>query len=76
MSLYDRLSPPESDYSDEEWDRAREQLIDERVDLGWSRADAEARVDDLMVEEQCVQNREDRDASWACDVNKRRREES
>lgn len=74
MSFMNRLSPPEPEFSDEEWDRAYEFLVDERVNLGWPREDAESHVDDLMVSDQCVQAREDQDATWACDVNKRRRE--
>lgn len=74
MSLFDRLAPPEPEFSDEEWDRAYEFLLDERVNLGWSREDAESHVDDLMVSDQCVQAREDRQATWADEERARRKE--
>ena len=74
MSWMNRLEPPEPDFSDDEWDAAREQLVQERLDLGWTREDAEAHIDDLMVEEQCVQNRDDR-ASVQADEERARRKE-
>lgn len=74
VSLYDRLAPPEPEFSDEEWDRAYEFLVQERVDLGWPRADAEAHVDDLMVSDQCVQAREDQKTVWADEERARRKE--
>lgn len=74
MSWMDRLEPPESDFSDEEWDTARAQLVQERIDLGWTCEDADAHVDDLMIEEQCVQNRDDRASVWADEEHARRKE--
>lgn len=74
MSLYDRLAAPEPEFSDEEWDRAYEFLVQERVDLGWPRADAESLVDDLMVSDQCVQAREDQLSVWADEERARRKE--
>lgn len=74
VSLYDRLAAPEPEFSDEEWDRAYEFLVQERVDLGWPRSDAESLVDDLMVSDQCVQAREDRQSTWADEERARRKE--
>lgn len=74
VSYPNRLEPPEDDYSDDEWDTAREQLIEERLDLGWSRDETLAHIDDLMVADQCVQNRADRASVWADEEYARRKE--
>lgn len=74
MSWMNRLEPPEAEFTDDEWDTAREQLVEERVELGWTREEAAAHIDDLMVEEQCVQNREDRAATAADEERARRKE--
>lgn len=71
-----RLEPPEPDYTDDEWGRAEQLLIEERIDLGWSETESRVAIDDYLIAEKCEQLRADREATWACDVNKRRREES
>lgn len=75
MSFMNRLSPPEPDYTDDEWERAEQQLVDQFLDDGYSEHEAEVAVDDWLIAEQCDRNREDREAEWADQVIKRRKED-
>lgn len=75
MSLYDYLSPPEPEYTDDEWDRARAHLVEERADMGWSEAEIDAAVDDYLIAEMCDQFREDEKSVWADRVLARRKDE-
>lgn len=75
MSLYDRYAAPEPEFTDDEWEQAEQQLIDQFLDDGYSEHEAEAAVDDWLIAEQCDRNREDREAEWADQVIKRRKEE-
>ncbi|MGX1598626.1 hypothetical protein ACWIDS_16370 [Dietzia maris] len=75
MSYPNRLSPPEPEFTDDEWDAAREQLVQERLELDWTREDAEAHIDDLMIAEKCEVMRDDR-ASVQADEERARRKEN
>ena len=74
MSWMNRLEPPESDFTDDEWDQAYAVLVQGFLDAGWSLEEAEDAVDVVMVEEQCVQTREDDRAAYADLLIKRRKE--
>lgn len=75
MSLYDYLSPPEPEYSDDEWDRARAVVLDALLEDGYSRQEAEVAVDDFMIAEECDRIREDQTSMWADEVLARRKDE-
>ena len=76
VSLYDRYAAPEPSCTDAEWDTARERLIRDWQSRGWSRSDAEAHIDDLMVWDQIDADRAAAEAAWADQEIKRRKEES
>lgn len=58
MSWMNRLSPPEPEFSDDEWDRAERALIEERLDMGWSETESRVAVDDYLIAEKCEQMRD------------------
>ena len=75
MSLYDYTSPPEPEFSDAEWDVAREELVADWMSRGWARDEAERHVDDWMVADQCEKRIDDRAAEAADLAIKRRKED-
>ena len=74
MSLYDYWAAPESEYSDDEWDRAEDLLWQERRDLGWDDEQIEAHVDDWLIAEKCDALRVDRESMVADEERARRKE--
>ena len=75
MSLYDYMSPPEPEYTDDEWDAAEAALIEERADWGWSETEIAKAVDDFLIAEKCEQLREDLESEWVDRVLARRKDE-
>lgn len=75
MSLYDRLTPPEPDYSDDEWERAEQLLIEERIELGWSETESRVAVDDLMIADKVQELRDARLWDLADEDRARRKED-
>lgn len=75
VSLYDRLAPPEPEFSDEEWDRAEQALIEERLEMGWSEQESRVAVDDYLIAEKCERMREDHEWYVADEVRARRKED-
>ena len=63
MSLDAYLTPPESPYLDDEIEAAYQQIVSDRLYMGWDIEDAEADAAD-MAEERCRVNRDiDREES-------------
>ena len=56
--------PPESPYSDDEYEVAWRQIVDDRLYMGWDIEDAE-READQMAEDRCRVNREEAEADHA-----------
>lgn len=69
-----RLSPPEPEYDDDEWDAAEQALWVEYRDLGWDDVDIAKAVDDVLIAEQCDAMRAARESQWADDERARRKE--
>lgn len=74
MSLYDYFTPPEPEYSDDEWEAAEAALWVEYRELGWDDEDIAKRVDDRLIGEQCAAMRADRESVWADEERARRKE--
>lgn len=74
MSWMNRLTPPEPDYLEEEWEYAETVLRDERRELGWDDHDIDVAVDDYLIAEKCDALRADRVSVWADEVRARRKE--
>lgn len=75
MSWMNRLSPPEPEFSDDEWDQAERALIEERLDMGWSETESRVAVDDYLIAEKCEQLREDLESVVADEELARRKED-
>lgn len=74
MSLYDYFTPPEPEYSDDEWEAAKASLWVEYRDLGWDDEDIAKRVDDYLIAEQCAARRAAVESVWADEERARRKE--
>ena len=75
MSLYDGWAAPEPDYSDDEWARAEQLLIEERLEMGWSEQEARVAVDDFLIADKVEQMREDREWDVEDEARARRKED-
>ena len=74
LNPLDRYAYPDSEFSDEQWEAARERLITGLTDDGRTRAEAEERIDDWVIEEQCEADARDREANHADEMRARRKE--
>lgn len=74
MSWMNRLTPPEPDYLEEEWEYAETVLREERRELGWDDHDIDVAVDDYLIAEKCDALRMDRASVWADEERARRKE--
>lgn len=62
------------EYTAEDWDRATQHLIRERMDDGHSESEAAAMVDDWTVREWLDGEQQDRESRWFDDDRARRKE--